>query len=198
MAVIGGDQDQRIGGVGGFESGRHRRIQGNGIGQCAVGVAEVMAVIDAPGLRDQEEALWIRGKRLNGESGHFCQRGFALTGCNPVGLELHVRGFEQPQHLPARNRVEGGELGAVPDIVAFCAPLQPLCDQVPAIGAQARRLCVFRIRLLPGQEMRPAAAEDDVDTVAARELDELAGDVHAARGQGFPGHGRIVLPVPVR
>ena len=74
----------------------------------------------------------------------------------------------------------------------------PLGDEVAAVGAGAGLVRGLRIGLVGEHEVRAAAAEDHLEAVSGRPVDELRGDVLAAVGLGLVGELAVVLPVALR
>ena len=87
-------------------------------------------------------------------------------------------GLEQAEQVLHARGIDGGELARVPDIGAACAvSALPFLDQIAAVVTHPRARRILRVDALGRHELSASAAERDVDAVAVRELDELAGDV---------------------
>ena len=196
MGVVGGDDDQGLARVRHRARDAHRVRELDGLVERAVGVVEVMGVIDPARLDHEHEAAFGAREPPQRELGHRRERGLARGVTLAIGLELHVARVEQAQDLAAPT--ERAQLLGVPDERATRRRVAPLLREVALIEALARHTRVLGVWLVRAEERAAAAAEHDVDAVAIRELDELpreVGKVRLPRGVGQRG---VVLPVAVR
>ena len=195
VAVVRSHQNQGVGGVGQGRRLGHRRVQGDGVNQRPIGVAEVVGMVDAPAFYQKEEAPAPVAQPPHGEFGHPRQRRLHLLVA--VRLKLHVARLEQAEHLFGLPGLQGVQLLQPPSVGAATAP-QPLLHQVPAVGAQAGLVRMFGVRLGGAEEVGAPAAQHHLNAVSRGEFDQLPGKVPAAGGNCVLRHGRVMFPVPVR
>ena len=142
VAVVRGDEDERLRGIG-HSDGRGDGVRkGDGVGQCPVGVAGVVRVIDPSPLDHQKEARFVL-QPLDGEPGHLRQRRFAAGIPGPIRLVLHVRTLEQAEHLARIG--ERVEPWAVVHEAAVGTGGEPFGDQIAAVQASAGLVGVLRV-----------------------------------------------------
>jgi hypothetical protein len=108
------------------------------------------------------------------------ERGLLSRILRPLQLESHVARLEEAEQLPRLGGIDLAKGASGPHEAPFRVSRPPLGDQVAPVATLAAPLRVLRIYGPLRQEVGAAAAQDHVDSVAHRQLDELAGDVREA------------------
>jgi hypothetical protein len=91
-----------------------------------------------------------------------------------------VARLEEGEQLPGLRGIDLAKGASGPHEAPSRVARPPLGDQVTPVAALAAPLRVLRIDGPLRQEVGATAAQDHVDSVAHRQLDQLAGDVREA------------------
>lgn len=97
VTVIGGHYDEGVAGVGVVVSGFDGFGEFHGVAQSSVGVASVVGVVDATAFDEKEKSFVVVIENIDGQFGHFGERGFFAFFFSKVGGELHVGAFEETE-----------------------------------------------------------------------------------------------------
>jgi hypothetical protein len=197
VAVIGGCDDQRVVAVRRIQRHANRVRELDGIGERAVGIPGVVAVIDAPAFDHQEEAFGTPPENRDRDRGHLRERRLPRGVRAAIGLEVHVGRIEEAEQVVDLLGIRLEELLAVPDECCVLPTRDPLRRQVASVEAQSCALRKRRVRELPRAEVLATPAQDDLEAIAEGELDELPGDVREARGPRLGREVVVALPIPL-
>ncbi len=185
MAVIGGDHDQRFGGIGVVDRILHRAREFDRLFQRIARLPGVVRVIDPPAFDHQVETIRISLQPRDRLRGHVGEGRLGRIRL-PVGHEGQVTGVEQAEHRLVHWR--GGQFGGGLDHGAAVGR-GPCTGQIGArIDPAATALLVLAV------EHRGAAAERDVELA----LCQLQRDVLAALPLLVGGDVGVALPVTIR
>ena len=200
VAVVGGDDDQRLLRIDLVVGGLHR-------------VRRARRCPRARGRRCRRGGAWSMrpASTISTKPLSFCDRmsiAFAVIsasdGSPPGPSSRSVSycmwlGSKSPSRWPVAAGSTASKPRLVPDVGGVVV-LAPATRRRGRGRRRARRSC----RRPPGRpgrpwhEVRPAAAEDHLEAVAGRPVDELRGDVLAAAGPGLVAEVGVALPVALR
>ena len=116
MAVIGGDEDQRVVDRGHLGRDFHRVGEFDRLGQCAIRIAVVMAVVDATAFDHQKKAFRIFRQNRQRGARHAGKTRLAGRIARTFGFVAHVLGLEQSEQVLRMRSVDRVELLFVPNV----------------------------------------------------------------------------------
>ena len=211
MAMVRGDDNERVFRVSFFQRNLHGVGQLNGFRQGTVGTAGVMAMIDPTRLHGQKEALVVVIENANGLARHFTQGRFSAQVLAAIGFVTHMGFIKQGKHTFSRFRIQGVKSALIDNVVTCRIGSLPFSRQISPICSIAL-YSTYRIAGIFGwiirQEMAAATAHDHLNTVDVStgvapfeerfKFHQLIGDIETACQNRCIGHVRNIFPIAIR